>query len=90
MEVLESDRRVKDTETRVMRVVASARMDVVASALMFGVDLPAVAQAPALAASPAPCTPPSASEPPSSHAVAQPLGREVLSLLAVLVQKYKY
>jgi len=65
VEVLESDTRVKDTETRVMRVVASALIDLTAQVL--GVNLQ-VAQAPALAASPPPSTPPSASAPSSLNA----------------------
>ena len=89
VEVLESDTRVKDTETRVMRMVGSGLIDLTAQVL--AVDFQ-VAQPPALAASPsqAACTPPSASAPPSLNAVAQPLGREVLRLLALLGQKCKY
>jgi hypothetical protein len=90
VEVLESDTRVKDTETRVMRMVGSGLIDLTAQVL--AVDYFQVAQPPAIAASPsqAACTPPSASAPPSLNAVAQPLGREVLSLLALLGQKCKY
>jgi hypothetical protein len=86
---LESDTRVKDTETRVMRMLGSGLIDL--RAQVFAVDLQ-VAQPAALAASAsqAACTPPSASAPPSLNAVAQPLGREVLRLLALLVQKCKY
>ena len=92
MEVLESDTRAKDTETRVMRMVGSGLIDLTAQVLAGDLQDLQVAQPPPLAASPSPaaCTPPSASAPPSLNAVAQPLGREVLSLLALLLQKYKY